>query len=946
LTLFDTSNSVRGRRRLMLAVAVGALTGIFLGTEPVYASFGEPATHGSNNPAGLNNMMLQARQAIKQGHPNVAVIYLRNAANLAPKNADVRLELGYAYMQSGDMSSAVRELRAARQNGAPDARVLPLLYEAMIDHGESQALLDQFPQPDDNDRSDLAATTLRARGAAQMKTGRPDLAAPELDKALAIKRDAPTLVARARLAKDQNDLKLAMSLTDEAIAKSPKDVNGLLLKITLLQVTGKAEQALGPADNLVKQYPGNPMALLARAGIYMQMGQDGKARVDVDAALAQVKNLPQALYYKALLLERAKDTRGAWAIAQVLPPEFVNSRPEIGPVVAQMALAGGHNDVAMTLLSASVSKFPDNPEPRIYLAAQYLQMKNAQRALDTLLPMKDSQEARVMALLGQAYALQGQYGKATEYFEKASANGFGGDLLKRQLAVTSLTNGDMDTALKQLRDLNARQPGDSVTAGLLITALLRSNQIPEASKIADTLTAKAPKSPYGPLYQGQIFIANGDFNGAIGAFSRALAIDPKFVPALYDRAVARAARSDVKGANADIQAVLAADPKNTMAMIRGAELSMQMGQDQNALALLRRAVATDPKSSMSNLALTSFFIVRNRMKEAGDAVAAFLKRVPSDPTAQTMQAEIQLATGQVDPALATFRRLAATHPDSSQIQLLLGTALASKKDTNGALAAYKRAVQLSPKFSAGRSALIRYALATNHGDDAIAAAQDGVKQDPGTQSELLLASTYSALKKVDLAQAVLKQSLAQHPSEAAVIMSSQLYRMSKKPKLADALLTGWIAKHPNDIGARLDYAQGLMATNPAAAEQQFRAILKTQPQNIVALNNLSWLLQKKDPKQAVAYAEQAAKNAPNSAAVLDTLGWVRWQAKDGPGALSALQRAHATDGDNPEIAYHLAVVLQGTGHRDEAKKTLSGALAGNKPFDERQEAEALIVRWR
>ncbi len=946
MTLYDTLNSVRGRRRLMLAVAVGALTGLSLGMEPSYASLGEPAAQNSSTPSGLNNLLRQARQAMQQGHPNVAVIYLRNAANLAPKNADVRIELGYAYMQSGDWASAARELSAARQNGAPDAKVLPLLYEAMINRGEAQQVIDQFPAPDANDRSDLAAATLRARGAAQVKLGHPELAVGELDNALAIKRDVPGLTARARLAKDQNDTKLALSLTDEASAKAPRDANVLLLKISLLQVTGKADQALGPANNLVKQYPSNPVSLLARAGVYMQLGQDGKARADVDATLAQSKDLPQALYYKALLLERAKDAKGAWGIAQALPPEFVNSRPEIGPVVAQMALVSGHNDVAMTLLSASVSKYPDYPEPRIYLASQYLQTKNAQRALDTLLPMKDSQEPRIMALLGQAYAMTGQFGKATEYFEKASANGFGGDLLKRQLAATSLNSGDMETALKQLRDLNAKQPGDSVTAGLLITALLRSNQLPEASSVADKLAAKAPKSPYGPLFQGQIFVAKSDFNGAIGAFTRALAIDPKFIPALYDRAVARAARADVRGSNADIQAVLAADPKNVMAMIRGAELSMQMGQDQNALALLKRAVATEPKSSMTNLALTSFFVARNRMKEAAEAVGAFLKLAPGDLNAQTVQAEIQLATGQVDPALATLRRLATSHSDSPQLQLLLGTALAAKKDTNGALAAYKRSVQLAPKFDAARSALIRYALATNNGDDAVAAAQDGAKQNPGTQSDLLLASTYSALKQYDQAQAVLKQSLAQHPSEAAVIMSSQLLRMSQKQKQADALLSNWIAKHPNDIGARLEFAQGQMAANPATAELQFRAVLKLRPQNVVALNNLSWLLQKKDPRQAVTYAEQAAKQAPKSAAVLDTLGWVRWLAKDGPGALTALQRAHATDGDSPEIGYHLAVVLHATGHQDEAKKTLGGVLAGNKPFDERREAEALNLSWR
>jgi tetratricopeptide (TPR) repeat protein len=333
---------------------------------------------------------------------------------------------------------------------------------------------------------------------------------------------------------------------------------------------------------------------------------------------------------------------------------------------------------------------------------------------------------------------------------------------------------------------------------------------------------------------------------------------------------------------------------------------------------------------MPNLALSSYYISRNRMKDAAVAIAAYLKVAPNDINAQMVLAEIQLATGQADPALSTFRRLANSRPDSPQIQLMLGSALVAKKDTNGAMAAYKRALEISPKFSLARSTLIRYALATKNNDVALAAAQEGAKQEPGTQSDLMLATTLVAMKNFDQAQTVMKQAQAQHPSEAG----------------ADAVLADWTAKHPADAGARLEFAQQQMTTNPAGAEQQFRAVLKTQPNNMVALNNLSWLLRKKDPKQAVAYAEQAAKLAPNSAPILDTLGWVKWQAKDGAGALPILQKAHAADSDNPEIAYHLAVVLDANGRREEAKKTLSAVLTSNQAFDERSEAEALNVRWR
>jgi len=935
------------RIRLLLAAALGALTCGPVLNAPAYAAIGSSDNaRNSQNPSGLGDLLRKAHQAMQQGHPNVAVIYLKNAAALAPRNNDVRIELGYAYLRSGDYVSAIRELRAVRQAGAPDDKVLPILFDAMLGHNEGQALLDQFPAPADSDRSPLAAATWRSRAMAQLQLSHPDQASDSIDHALAVSRDAPSLVLKARIAKDQNDLGTAAKLSDEAFAKAPTDATVLLLRVTMMQLTNKLGDALGAANSLVKLYPANPLSLLSRASVYIQMSQDAKAMTDVDAALGKWKNLPQAEYYKALLLERAKDTKGAWNVAQALPPEFTGSRPEVSVLVAQMASLAGHSDLAINILAGAVAKFPDTVEPRIQLAAQYLRMNNPQRALDYLLPMRETSEPRAMVLLGQAYAMQKQYAKSAEYFEKASASGFGGDLLKRQIAASSLRSGDINEAIKQLKDLNEHQPGDQVTAGLLITALLRSGDAPGAKSVADKFVAAAPKNPYGPVFQGQLAMVTQDFNGAIAAFNRSLALDPKFTLALYDRAAARAAHGDYMGANGDYQAVLKADPKNVMALIRVAEVNLRMGQEKTAEAILKQAVAVDPKSGSANLALSSFYISRNRLNDAGTTIDAFVKAVPNDINGQMVQAEIQLAKGQTDAALAEFRRLANARPDAPQIQLMLGTTLVAKKDSAGAIAAFKKALEISPKFELARSTLIRYALATNNGPVALAAAQDGVKQNPGIQSDLVLATTLIALKNDSQAEKALSQSQAQRPSEAGAILYSQVLRRAKKVKQADGVLTDWIAKHPNDTAARLEFAQQVMAGNPAAAELQFRAVVKLQPDNMVALNNLSWMLQKKDTKQALAYAEQAAKLAPNSAPILDTLGWVKWQAKDSAGALPVLEKAYAADGKNPEIAYHLAVVLDANGRREEAKRTLSGVLSSPVPFDERAEAEALNVRWR
>ncbi|MDE2181828.1 MAG: PEP-CTERM system TPR-repeat protein PrsT [Alphaproteobacteria bacterium] len=945
-----TSGVHRVRHRLLATAAVlaGVLVAASLSTGTASADTPKGANSGyvSKTPSGLNDLLRKANQAMAQGHANVAVLYLKNATALAPRNAAVHTQLGLAELQSGDPGSAEREFRTALANGAPQAQVNPYLYDAMLLKGEAQLLLLQFPAPPDSDHSPLASATLRARAVAFAQTNDKGQAANAMDKALTIDRSPINLVTRARLYNDAGDRASASKLIDEALAKTPTDPTTLQLKITILQLEDKANEALNYANTLVKAHGNYALGYVARAGVYMQLNQDAKALTDANTALSITANLPQAVYFKAMIRARAKDPKGAWAIAQVLPPEFLRMRPDIGIIVSQMAIDAGHPELGTSILSALVARYPDNADARVKLGGQYLRLHDSQRALETLLPLKDGGDPRVMILLGESYEMQKQYGASTEYFEKAISNGYGGDLLKQEVANSNLRYGNLDNAIQEYKDLFAKNPGDPQIAGPLIAALLQKHDVQGASAVANKLAEASPNSPYGTLFQGQLAMNRGDVDSAITFLSRSIASDKNFIPAIYDRAVCYIAKADYKSANADLNAIVASDPRNVMALIRGAQIALNMGQLDKVPELLKRAIAVDPKNTMSNMALATFYFTHNRVKDAAATVASFLQRVPTDPTALAFEGQIQIATGHADKAVDTFRMLAKTHPDVAQLQVLLGNALAAKKDTLGAMAAYQRAVQLAPKLKSARTSLIRFALANHNQEVAIATAQDGVQRDPGPDSDLTLAATQATIGRLDAAEATLKRSLSEHPSEAAAVALSEIERRAGHGKDADAVLTSWMAGHPDSINARLIYAQNMMTANPVVAEQQFHTVLKAQPYNTVALNNLSWMLQNKDPHQALAYAEQAAKQAPTSPPVLDTLGWVKWQNKDGAGALPLLQKAHAADAGNGEITYHLAVVLAGTGHRDEAKKTLAALLATNAPFEDRQKAVALTASWR
>jgi len=939
------------RRRLLLLSTVAVLVGF--ATSAVDArqtTFDQPPRQAAGMQLAANadtaKLLEQAKQALAQHHPDVAAIFLRSALAADPDNADLRVELGTALFAAGDPTSAETELRSARQKGAPDAKVLPILYGVMLARQEDEQLLAQFPAPAESDTSALASETLRARSAALLRTGRVKDAATALDRALGFDRSVVNLIARAQLAQTMGQNGLASKMIDDAIAKSPKQTVALILKVDLLLQEKQEDKALEVANQLVGYYPNNAMALITRARVYSQKKDSAKALEDIDASLKVVPNMPLALYYKALLLEQDNHFKEAWTLVQDLPPTFVNSRPEIGSAVAQIAIRAGHVEIGTSMLSATVAKFPANLEARLRLASRYIELKDATRALQTLQPMSNSPDPRVVLLLAQAYDMEKQYSTAAEYAQKLSDAGLGGDSLKRKIAITNMQAGKIDTAIAELEKLDSASPGDPQVAGPLIGALIRKNDYEKAQEVTQKLTAAAPNQPYGPYFQGQLLLRKGDLDKAISAFSQAIEHDAKFIPALYERATAYGARGDLKAAEGDMRSILSADPNNMLAEINMAQLALRSGQKDAAETYLKHAVAAHPKEPLPVLVLASFEMQQKRFEDANAVVTGFLNRVPDNPNAIAMRAEILLASGKTDDAVNTLTDLAHARPKSPEIQMLLAKALSTAGQREKAVAAYQRALELSPSMYAAHLGLIQLALANKDPDAALKAAQNYADKQPGPLSAETLARTYATLKRTGDAVNVLLRTQKDYPNSATLLSLTAYLRAQGEAKRADDMLTDWIQKHPDDINARLAYATGEMQADPAAAETQYRAVLQLQPYNAGALNNLAWLLQQKNPKEAVSFAERAAKLAPDSPSVLDTLGWAKWLADDKTGALPILERAHGMDAANGEITYHLVLALDGNGRSDDAKKLLNQLLASKAQFSERSEAESLRAKWQ
>jgi Tfp pilus assembly protein PilF len=147
------------------------------------------------------------------------------------------------------------------------------------------------------------------------------------------------------------------------------------------------------------------------------------------------------------------------------------------------------------------------------------------------------------------------------------------------------------------------------------------------------------------------------------------------------------------------------------------------------------------------------------------------------------------------------------------------------------------------------------------------------------------------------------------------------------------------------VAARMYLAEAhLKAGQLPQAIAHYETSLKQNPKNLLALNNLAWLYQQSHDPRAASTAEQAYKLQPDNPAVADTLGWILIERGDMKRGLELVRKALAKAPEAAEIRYHLAVGLERTGDKAQARTELQALIRSGQPFPKLKEAKALLER--
>ncbi len=901
-------------------------------------SFALSACGGESSEA----LISQAKASIAKGDTKTAVIKLKNAIATDEKNAEARYQLGRLYLESGDLASAEKEFRRAREAGYATSAVDPMLARALLGQREFQRVLDELPAPADNGPD--AATLQALRATAALGLGRKEDARKTLQGALQAAPDnAEVHLALAQLALADGDAGKALQALDQALRIDPRHRDSLLLKGDLLRATGKPAEAAVVYRDVLKIDPRHTHARLALAGIALAGDKLADARREVDAALKASPNSLQARYTQALIDFREKKTE----IARDHLAAVLKSAPDFVPALllgGSIEYALGNLQTAEAHLKKVVKVAPNNLYAVRLLAASQLRLGRPDDAARTLAPALKSanQDAGVLVVAGEIALAKKDFAQASKYFEQAVQRSPDSAAIRTELGISRLAQGD-SRAMTDLQAAADMEGSSSRADTFIILNQLQQKQFDAALASIAALEKKQSANPLTWNYRGAAYLGKQDAVRARDSFSQALKLDPAFFPAAANLAQLDLNDKQPAAARQRFEAILKADPKHLNAMLALADLSLRDKDEKTYVSWLEKAAATHPQALQPRVALARYLLAKGDKNQALTLAREAVNANPDNPAALDLLGNTQLALGDTSNALGSYRKMAERLRGKAEPLFKIASVQIVAKDFVGARKTLLDALRIQPDFLGAQLMLGGVEIQGGRFDEAHKLARLVQQKKPDSPAGFILeGDTAFARKDFSAALAAYERAHKLAPSGALLVRQLQVFNAIQRPEEGEKRLITWLATHPQDASTRAVLAESLIQRKQyAAAAEHYLVLNKSNPGNLVVLNNLAWALSELNDRRALSFAGQALKLQPDNPAVLDTYGWLHVRMGDAAKGLDFLKNALSKAPDSAEIQWHLAYALNANGDKVRARQELKTLLDRRVGFAAEAEARAL-----
>jgi tetratricopeptide (TPR) repeat protein len=773
----------------------------------------------------------------KNGQLAEAVKIFEQAVALEPNSPVAHMNLGIALRERGDAKGALRQLRFVVEREPDDANARFTLAQILQQSGNLAAAIEEFENavrldPEFREAYYALGSALKQKAASLPKPGLPSASASN------------DLYKRAEQAAAQGNLDEAKGFLDEALSKDENNAYAQNLLGFILGQRGDLISALVHLERATELRPDLPDThynlgvALWYSGSQKRAVSELRDSVRLDPSSASASGfLGVALREIGELEESRKYLQHAIALQPTLAASYVD--------LGLNYLRAGNIDRALGQFETGLNfSSGAGPAPDWNTA-----IANLQRALASKPDRADAHNLLGL-MLGHTGASSD---KVLEEFRAATRLSPDFADAHNNIGLVLAQKNDGEGAIKEFREALKTQP-DYVDAMTNLGAMLvsTSTDAVEAVRLLERAVNLAPTSLKAQFNLAEAYGADPDFGPAkeVDQLRKVIATDP-----------------DYPGAHRALGKALLRD-----------------GKIEQSVQELQTAVRLEPQSTEAHYQLGLSLARAGRKDEAENELRTSRELASSEDRKQN--ADLDIAEGRValdksdlEQAVIKFRHAFVLQPQSSDAEHLLATALEKQGNLTGALAAYRKTVELNPGDVLARDRI------------SALSSEDGAVDDPKRTGEL---NIYFRDGKFEEVEPLMAAYVKEHPKSSWGWYALGYSRFAQK-KIGESIeaLAKSLQLNVHNAEAHKILGRDLMAIGKFdAARLEFEEGIRDAPESAEMHFDLGKLFSIQDEwSLARKEFEAAIRLNASSPESFDALGFAQEALGEDDAAISSYQKA-------------------------------------------------------